>query len=67
MKQNGEEDFDVPMKCHDGVEICELVGTIILNKINPIMQEHNTVGLYKDDGLGIFRILLQHISNKKKK
>ena len=57
MKKNEEEDFDVPMGCHDGAEIFELVGTYILNKISPIMQEQNNVGLYRDDGLGIFRNL----------
>ena len=59
MKKNGEEDFDVPIGCHDGAEICELVSTFILNKITPIMQEQNSVGLYRDDGLGIFRNLSQ--------
>ena len=46
MKKNGEEDFDVTMGCHDCAEICELLGTFILNKISPIMQEQNNVGLY---------------------
>ena len=36
MKNKGEKDFDVPMGCHDGAEICELLGTFILNIINPI-------------------------------
>ena len=57
MKKNREEDFEVPMGCYDGAEICELVGTFIFNKISPIMQEQNNVGLYRDDGLGIFRNL----------
>ena len=39
MEKNREKEFDVPMGCHDGAEICELVGTFILNKISPIMQE----------------------------
>ena len=57
MKKNAKEDFDIPMGCHDGAEICELVGTLILNKISPIMHEQNNVGLYRDDDLGIFRNL----------
>ena len=44
VKKNVEEEFDVPMGCHDGVEICKLIGTSILNKISPIMQEQNNVG-----------------------
>ena len=67
MKKNGEEDSDVPMGCHDGAEICELVGTFIFNKISPIMQEQNSVGLYRDDGLGIFRNLSRHNIERKKK
>ena len=67
MKKNREEDFDVPVGCHDGAEICELVGTFILNKITPIMQERNNVGLYRDDGLGIFRNLSRPNIERKKK
>ena len=67
MKKNGEEDFDVPIGCHDGAEICELVSTFILNKITPIMQEQNSVGLYRDDGLGIFRNLSRPNIERKKK
>ena len=58
MKKNGEEDFEVPMRCHDGAEICKLVDIFILNKISPIIQEQNNVTLYRDDGWGIFRILV---------
>ena len=57
MKKNGEEDFVVPMGCHDGAEICELVGTLTLNKISPIIQEQNNVALYRNEGLSIFRNL----------
>ena len=67
MKKNEEEEFDVQIGCHDGAEIWEVIGTFILNKISPIMQEQNNVGLYRDDGLGIFRNLLwQYIETKKK-
>ena len=67
MRKNGEEEFDVPMRCHDGPEICELVGTFILNKINLIMQEQNNGGLYGDDGLHIFRNLSRPNTVRKKK
>ena len=40
------------MGCFYGAEICELVGTYILNKLNTVMGNGN-VGLYRDDGLGI--------------
>ena len=55
------------MGCHDSAEICKLVGTIILNKISLIIQEQNNVGLYRDDGLGIYRNLLRPNIEKKKK
>ena len=32
IKKSGKENFDVLMGCYDGAEICELVGTYILNK-----------------------------------
>ena len=38
-KKNGEENFDVPMEFHNGAEICERVGTIILTKTSLIKQE----------------------------
>ena len=55
------------MGCHDGAEICELVGTFILNKISPIMQEQNNVGLSRDDYLGLFRNLSRPNIERRKK
>ena len=42
------------MGCYDGAEVCELVGTYILNKLKNITSKEN-IGLYRDDGLGIFQ------------
>ena len=50
-----------------GAETCELVGTLILYKISPIMQEHNNVGFYRDHDLGILRNLSRPNIEKKKK
>ena len=33
VKKEGSEDFDIPMGCYDGAEICELVGIYIQNKL----------------------------------
>ena len=33
VKRCGDEDFDVPMGCYDGAEICELVGSYQLKKV----------------------------------
>ena len=42
------------MGCYDGAEVCELVGTCILNKLKNITNKEN-IGLYLDDGLRIFQ------------
>ena len=54
-KKSGNPDFDVPIGCYvgAGAEICELVGIFILNKLSNIMDK-NSIGLYRDDGLGVF-------------
>ena len=33
VKKDGDEDFDVPMGCSDGEEICALIGTYLLHQI----------------------------------
>ena len=52
VKREGDEDFDVPMGCYDGVEVCKLVGSHLLNKLSKIVDKES-VGLYRDDGLGV--------------
>ena len=54
LKKFDNEDFDVPMGCFDGAEICELVGSLILTKLCNVLQREN-VGLYRDDGLTIVK------------
>ena len=54
VKRTGEENFDIPMGCYDGTEVCELVGTYISNKLNDVTNKEN-IDLYRDDGLGIFQ------------
>ena len=56
VKKGASEDFDVPMGCFDGVEVCELVRTFILNKLKNVFQR-NTFGLYRDDGLAAIKDL----------
>lgn len=57
MKKHGGESFDVPMRFHDGIKICQLVGTFILIKIDYIIHEQNNAGPYRDDDSDIFRNL----------
>ena len=52
VKKDGSEDFGVPMGYFDGAEVCELVGTFILNKLKNFFQ-NNTFGLYRDDRLAV--------------
>ena len=46
--------FDVTMGSYDGVEVCELIGTFALAQL-PKKYRTGNVGLYRDDGLGVFR------------
>ena len=66
MKKSGDEDFDVPLSGFDGAEICELVGTYIQSKLTNIMNKED-VGLYRDDGLDIFRNISRPEIERKKK
>ena len=43
--------FDVPMGCFDEAEVCELVGTFILNNLKNVFQ-NNT---YRDDELAVIK------------
>ena len=42
------------MGSFDGVEICELVGLYLLNKLSKLLGNGN-VGLYRDDGLAAIK------------
>ena len=57
-KETGKEKFDVPQGSYDGAEACELVGLYILHKLtkgkDPIFKKEH-VGLYRDDGLAVFK------------
>ena len=66
VKKTGEENFDVPMGCDDGAEVCELVETYILNKLKNVTNKEN-IGLYRDDGLGIFQNIPKTEIERKKK
>ena len=55
----GEDNFDVPMGCYDGAEICELVGLYLLHKLtngNGALFGKDKVGIYRDDGLALVKI-----------
>ena len=54
VKRSGNEDFDMPMGSYDGAEVCELVGAFLLNNLSHVIDK-TSVGLYRDDGLGVFK------------
>ena len=54
MKREGKL-FDVTMGPYDSAEVCELVGIFMLNKISEKYNKKD-VGLYRDDGLAVFKI-----------
>ena len=58
--------FDVTMGAYDGAEVCELVGTFLLNKIAEKYPKEN-IGLYRDDGLAAFMNLSGPQSERIKK
>ena len=66
VKKTGEENFDVPMGFYDGAEVCELVGTYILKKFKNVTNKED-IGLYRDDGLGIFQNIPKTEIERKKK
>ena len=54
------------MGCYDHAEVCELVFSFILNKLTPIINKSD-IGLYRDDGLGIFQNVSKPEIERKKK
>ena len=55
-KRDNDNDFDVPMGSFDGAEVCELIGTYILSTIiEEKICDISDIGLYRDDGLAVFR------------
>ena len=58
--------FDATMSACDGAEACELVGTFLFYKIS-LKYKKNNIGLYRDDGLAIFKNINGPKSEKVKK
>ena len=46
--------FDVTVGSYDGAEVCELIGTFMLSLIGN-KYDPNNIGLYRDDGLAVFK------------
>ena len=52
--KKGSDLFDVSMDAYDGAEVCELIGIFLLNLLGRQYDTKN-IGLYRDDGLSIFK------------
>ena len=52
--KKGSRLFDVTMGAYDGAEVCELVGISILHPLSRVYNNNN-IGLYRDDGLAVFK------------
>ena len=55
-KKSWNTDFDVVIGRYDGAKMYEIVGIYTLHKISNMMDKID-LGLYRDDGLGIFNNL----------
>ena len=54
MKKDGL--FDVTMEHgYDAGEVCEFVGTFLLNKVSKKYENESNIGFYRDDGLSVFK------------
>ena len=63
MKKGGGS-FDVTMGASDGAEVCELIGIYMLYLIGKKYDSKN-IGLYRDDGLAVFKKVSGPASDKK--
>ena len=66
VKKERDEDLDVPMRCYNGTEVCEIVVSYILYLLGNILDK-DLVGLYRDDGLAIVRNLFGSKIERKRK
>ena len=65
-KKESNEDFGIPMRCHDGVEMCKLVGIYIQDKLCKLMDKKDFEH-YRDDGLEILRTTSGSEADRKRK
>ncbi|KAL9966710.1 hypothetical protein ACROYT_G024826 [Oculina patagonica] len=66
VKRGDSPMFDVAMGCYDGAEVCELVGLYILHKLTSAFP-NGDIGLYRDDGLAIFKSMNARSGDKVRK
>ena len=57
MKKEGNGEFDVTMGSNGGAQTCEFVGLFLLHSIGGKLNK-NSIGLYRDDGKFVFKIIM---------
>ena len=65
-KKVGSKNYGVSVGCYDGAEKCESIGIYLLYQIYNVISKEN-IGLYIDNGLGIFRNMSGPKVERKKK
>ena len=66
IKNDSNGDFDAAMGSYDGAELCELARLFMLNEVSNKLDKDN-IGLYRDDGLSVFKNYNGHQSDKVRK
>ena len=66
IKKDNNGDFDVTMRSYDGPEVFELAGLFMLNMLSKKFDKDN-IGLYRDDGLSVFKNYNGHQNYKVRK
>ena len=66
MKREATGLFDIVMGSYDGAAICELVGLFALSQL-PEWYDRDSIGLYRDDGLAVLRVLSGNMAEQAKK
>ena len=62
-KKNTSNLFGMTMGSYDGADTCELVGIYMLSLITPKFK--GQVGLYRDDGLAVFKATAKQVEETK--
>ena len=65
IKKDGNGDFNVTMESYDGAEVCQLPGLFMLNELSKMFDKDN-IGLYRDDGLSVFKYHNGHQNFRKR-
>ena len=53
--KKGTGPFDVTIGCYDEAKVCELVGMLALSRLAKRVPAADSIGLYRDFGLGVLR------------